>query len=75
MWLMLIISSFILKCWQFYVDTVKQMALNQFIAGSPLRTLCLLIAGQPAEVFSSATTSSTLPGSVDFFQQPVKVIY
>lgn len=57
---------------QFYVDTVKQMALNQFIAGSPLRTLCLLIAGQPAEVFSSATTSSTLPGSVDFFQQPVK---
>ncbi|GLT65838.1 hypothetical protein SLA2020_382430 [Shorea laevis] len=36
---------------QFYVDTVKQMALQQLVAGSPLRTLCLLIAGQPAEVF------------------------
>ena len=66
---------FHLKCWQFYVDTVKQMALYQFVAGSPLRTLCLLIAGQPAEVFSSATTSSTLPGSIDIYQQPAKVIY
>ncbi|CAN0842265.1 Protein transport protein SEC16B homolog [Linum grandiflorum] len=40
---------------QFYVDTVKQMALRQLLPGSPLRTLCLLIAGQPAEVFSSNT--------------------
>lgn len=38
-------------CLQFYVDTVKQMALHQLVPGSPLRTLCLLIAGQPAEVF------------------------
>ncbi|GMH00615.1 hypothetical protein Nepgr_002454 [Nepenthes gracilis] len=38
---------------QFYGDTVKQMAVRQLIAGCPLRTLCLLIAGQPAEVFSS----------------------
>ncbi|MED6215753.1 hypothetical protein PIB30_001374 [Stylosanthes scabra] len=38
---------------QLYVDTVKQMALRQLVAGSPLRTLCLLIGGQPAEVFSS----------------------
>ncbi|XP_010539195.1 PREDICTED: protein transport protein SEC16B homolog [Tarenaya hassleriana] len=42
---------------QFYVDTVKQMALRQLTAGSPLRTLCLLIAGQPAEVFSSNNVS------------------
>ncbi|CAN1185895.1 Protein transport protein SEC16B homolog [Linum perenne] len=34
---------------QFYVDTVKKMALRQLLPGSPLRTLCLLIAGQPAE--------------------------
>ncbi|KAI4338469.1 hypothetical protein MLD38_023527 [Melastoma candidum] len=38
---------------QFYVDTVKQMALAQMVPGSPLRTLCLLIAGQPAEVFNA----------------------
>jgi hypothetical protein len=50
------------------------MALNQFIAGSPLRTLCLLAARQPADVFSSATTGSSLPGSVDAYQQPAKVI-
>lgn len=49
---------------QFYVDTVKQMALRQLVAGSPLRTLCLLIAGQPAEVFSSDTMiNSNLPGA------------
>lgn len=38
---------------QFYVDTVKKMAQLQFASGSPLRTLCLLIAGQPADVFST----------------------
>ncbi|CAN0908492.1 Protein transport protein SEC16B homolog [Linum grandiflorum] len=46
---------------QFYIDTVKQMALRQLLPGSPLRTLCLLIAGQPAEVFSSDTKSSGGP--------------
>ncbi|XVF13389.1 hypothetical protein REPUB_Repub08aG0204000 [Reevesia pubescens] len=50
---------------QFYVDTVKQMALHQLVAGSPLRTLCLLIAGQPAEVFSSGTPVD----SMDMSQQ------
>ncbi|KAF3448329.1 hypothetical protein FNV43_RR09042 [Rhamnella rubrinervis] len=55
---------------QFYVDTVKQMALRQLVAGSPLRTLCLLIAGQPAEVFSSDTmVDSNLPGAVKMPQQ------
>ncbi|KAM7525569.1 hypothetical protein LguiA_015471 [Lonicera macranthoides] len=44
---------------QFYVDTVKQMALRQLVAGTPLRTLCLLIAGQPADVFSTETTADT----------------
>lgn len=44
---------------QFYVETVKKMAQRQFVSGSPLRTLCLLIAGQPADVFSRDT--STVP--------------
>ncbi|XP_074268809.1 protein transport protein SEC16A homolog [Silene latifolia] len=38
---------------QFYTDTVKQMAVSQLVAGSPLRTLCLLIAKKPEEVFSN----------------------
>ncbi|KFK31369.1 hypothetical protein AALP_AA6G103400 [Arabis alpina] len=55
---------------QFYVDTVKQMALRQLVPGSPLRTLCLLVAGQPAEVFSTGSTSdSTFPGSMNLPQQ------
>jgi hypothetical protein len=45
---------------QFYVDTVKQMALRQLIPGSPLRTLCLLVAGQPAEVCPTGSSSSML---------------
>ncbi|PQM37295.1 protein transport protein SEC16B homolog [Prunus yedoensis var. nudiflora] len=49
---------------QFYGDTVKYMALNQLVAGSPLRTLCLLIARQPADVFSNATTDSNLPMNI-----------
>lgn len=61
---------------QFYVDTVKQMALRQLVAGSPLRTLCLLIAGQPAEVFSADTTSEiNRPGAVNTPQQPAQVRY
>ncbi|XP_021748628.1 protein transport protein SEC16B homolog isoform X1 [Chenopodium quinoa] len=47
---------------QFYGETVKQMALHQLVAGSPLRTLCLLIAGQPAEVFSTSIPSSAQNG-------------
>ncbi|KAG2672238.1 hypothetical protein I3843_13G029700 [Carya illinoinensis] len=58
---------------QVYGETVKQMALSQFIVGTPLRTLCLLAAGQPADVFSSATTWSSLPSSVDRPQQPAKI--
>ncbi|KAA8522222.1 hypothetical protein F0562_012895 [Nyssa sinensis] len=58
---------------QFYVDTVKQMAVRQLVAGSPLRTLCLLIAGQPAEVFSTDTTAySGVPGAVNMSQQPAQ---
>lgn len=58
---------------QFYGDTVKKMALKQFTAGSPLRTLCLLIAGQPADVFSNVNTQSSLAGSVNMFQRPAQV--
>ncbi|CAI0504331.1 unnamed protein product [Linum tenue] len=58
---------------QFYVDTVKQMALRQLLPGSPLRTLCLLIAGQPAEVFSSGTRSDGGPfGAAVGTQQPLQ---
>lgn len=59
---------------QFYGDTVKKMALKQFTAGSPLRTLCLLIAGQLADVFSNVNTQSSLASSVNMFQQPAQVI-
>ncbi|XP_073287925.1 protein transport protein SEC16B homolog [Primulina huaijiensis] len=56
---------------QFYVETVKQMALQQLVAGSPLRTLCLLIAGQPADVFSADTTAiSSMAGVANLPQQP-----
>ncbi|XP_058224178.1 protein transport protein SEC16B homolog isoform X2 [Rhododendron vialii] len=56
---------------QFYVDTVKQMAVCQLVSGSPLRTLCLLIAGQPADVFSADTTSdSSIYGAVNMSLQP-----
>lgn len=60
---------------QFYVDTVKQMALRQLVAGSPLRTLCLLVAGQPAEVFSSDGTPSNnaVPGALPMYQQTGQV--
>ncbi|GMJ04790.1 hypothetical protein like AT5G47490 [Hibiscus trionum] len=50
---------------QFYIDTVRKMTLHQLVAGSPLRTLCLLIAGQPAEVFSIGSTVD----SMDLSQQ------
>lgn len=55
---------------QFYVDTVRKMALRQLVAGSPLRTLCLLIAGQPADAFSSETTTDgVIPSAVNMSQQ------
>lgn len=61
---------------QLYVDTVKQMAVCQLIPGSPLRTLCLLIAGQPAEVFSADTTPEiSVPGAVNVPQHPGQVRY
>lgn len=61
---------------QFYVDTVKQMALRQLIAGSPLRTLCLLIAGQPADVFATEVPAvNGFPGAVTMSQQSTNVRY
>ncbi|KAK6118960.1 hypothetical protein DH2020_047298 [Rehmannia glutinosa] len=57
---------------QFYVETIKQMALRQFVVGSPL-TLCLLVAGQPAEVFSADSTAmSSMVGAVNTPQQPAQ---
>ncbi|KAK4262601.1 hypothetical protein QN277_028142 [Acacia crassicarpa] len=57
---------------QFYVDTVKQMAIRQLVAGSPLRTLCLLISGQPAEVFYTGTSTNGFSGAVIMPQQPTQ---
>ncbi|KAK1435934.1 hypothetical protein QVD17_01707 [Tagetes erecta] len=55
---------------QFYVDTVRKMALGQLVPGSPLRTLCLLIAGQPGDVFAAdATADGGIPGATNMFQQ------
>jgi len=56
---------------QFYADTVKKMAHCHFVSGSPLRTLCLLIAGQPADVFSSENPINS--GSLYTPHQPVEV--
>uniref|UniRef100_A0A175YMH6 Protein transport protein sec16 n=1 Tax=Daucus carota subsp. sativus TaxID=79200 RepID=A0A175YMH6_DAUCS len=59
---------------QFYVDTVKQMALHQLIPGSPLRTLCLLIAGQPAEVFSvNSTTDGNISNATNVSPLPAQL--
>ena len=58
---------------QFYADTVRQMALRQIVAGSPLRTLCLLIAGQPADVFSTDSMAEDGTAGVNMFQPPAQV--
>jgi COPII coat assembly protein SEC16 len=58
---------------QFYADTVKKMAHCHFEPGSPLRTLCLLIAGQPAGVFNFENPADS--GSLHTAQPPVEVIY
>ncbi|KAL2321568.1 hypothetical protein Fmac_025947 [Flemingia macrophylla] len=57
---------------QFYADTVKQMAIRQLVSGSPLRTLCLLIAGQPAEVFSCDNSVSGDLSAFNMPQQPTQ---
>ncbi|KAG2608861.1 hypothetical protein PVAP13_4KG010000 [Panicum virgatum] len=56
---------------KFYADTVKKMAHCHFVSGSPLRTLCLLIAGQPADVFNSENPVNS--GSLYTPHQPVEV--
>ncbi|RWW10377.1 hypothetical protein GW17_00026088 [Ensete ventricosum] len=59
---------------KFYVETVKQMANRQFVSGSPLRTLYLLIAGQPADVFSFKNSSdSSFPTSDNAPEKSMKV--
>lgn len=53
---------------------MKQLALRQLVAGSPLRTLCLLIAGQPAEVFAAETAGGgAISGAVNMSQQSAHV--
>lgn len=68
-WIVLFLSL------QFYGETVKEMALRQLIAGSPLRTLCLLISGQPADVFCSSDNSNSLYVTEKISQQPSQVIF
>ncbi|KAL8114425.1 hypothetical protein AgCh_021322 [Apium graveolens] len=58
---------------QFYADTVKQLALRQLVAGSPLRTLCLLIAGQPAEVFAAESAGGGANSSTLNMSQPAHI--
>ncbi|XP_066378781.1 protein transport protein SEC16A homolog isoform X2 [Miscanthus floridulus] len=55
---------------KFYADTVKKMAHCHFVSGSPLRTLCLLIAGQPADVFNFENPVNS--GSLYSPHQPVE---
>ncbi|KAL5224840.1 hypothetical protein ABZP36_011479 [Zizania latifolia] len=57
---------------KFYVDTVKKMAYYHFISGSPLRTLCLLIAGQPADVFNVENPVDANYGNLHRPQQSVE---
>ncbi|KAK1304864.1 hypothetical protein QJS10_CPB11g00349 [Acorus calamus] len=69
---------------RFYVDTVKQMALKQFVSGSPLQTLCLLIAEQPVNsvngvltdaVHASQQTSQiTATGMLDDWEKNLAII-
>ncbi|XP_020240850.1 protein transport protein SEC16B homolog [Asparagus officinalis] len=59
---------------KFYVDTVKKMAQRQFVSGSPLRTLCLLIAGQPADVFSAEKPASSFSGAANGPHGPSQVL-
>ena len=55
------------------IDIVKQMVLCQLVGRSPLCTLCLLIARQPAKVFSSdAKSDRSTPSALS--QQPLQVI-
>ncbi|TKW19194.1 hypothetical protein SEVIR_4G004500v4 [Setaria viridis] len=56
---------------KFYADTVKKMAHCHLVSGSPLRTLCLLIAGQPADVFNSENPVNS--GDLYTHHQPVEV--
>ncbi|XP_062217913.1 protein transport protein SEC16B homolog isoform X2 [Phragmites australis] len=57
---------------KFYVDTVKKMARSHFVSGSPLRTLCLLIAGQPADVFNVEDNINSDYGTVGASHQPME---
>lgn len=61
---------------KYYIDTVKQMAKHQFIYGSPLRTLYLLIAGQPADVFSAedSLNTETLGKILDNWEENLAII-
>uniref|UniRef100_A0A803NCI7 Sec16 Sec23-binding domain-containing protein n=1 Tax=Chenopodium quinoa TaxID=63459 RepID=A0A803NCI7_CHEQI len=62
---------------QLYADTVKKMAVSQLVVGSPLRTLCLLIARKPEEVFCNSTMPANdvyeavnmLPQSMQYAKQ------
>lgn len=60
---------------QFYADTVKKMAYCHFKSGSPLRTLCLLIAGQPADVFKPENPVDANYATLHTQQQPAEVIH
>uniref|UniRef100_A0A0D9WKV1 Protein transport protein sec16 n=1 Tax=Leersia perrieri TaxID=77586 RepID=A0A0D9WKV1_9ORYZ len=59
---------------KFYEDTVKKMAYHHFVSGSPLRTLCLLIAGQPADVFNVENPIDGNYGNLHMPQRSVEAV-
>jgi len=56
-----LLLMYLLLVMQYFCDTVTEMARRQFVSGSPLRTLSLLLAGQPAEVFATPSLQSGNP--------------
>ncbi|GAB2274173.1 hypothetical protein Dimus_008941 [Dionaea muscipula] len=60
---------------QSYADTVKRMAFSQLVGGTPLRTLCLLIAKKPEDVFSTNKADGiSSPGYLRASPQPPRLM-
>uniref|UniRef100_A0A0E0HJN7 Protein transport protein sec16 n=1 Tax=Oryza nivara TaxID=4536 RepID=A0A0E0HJN7_ORYNI len=55
-------------------NQIQKMAYHHFVSGSPLRTLCLLIAGQPADVFNAENPVDGNYGNLHIPQRPVEAV-
>ncbi|KAF9602427.1 hypothetical protein IFM89_027556 [Coptis chinensis] len=59
---------------QFFIDTARQMAHRMLVAGSPLKTLSLVMAGYQEDVFSGDRSNFTgSPGAVNMSQSHAQV--